>query len=79
MKIYKYTKIIIHLGLTLTVTAITLSAIMNILAGKAGNYYLLMGYSRDFIILSRQYMGLTAIGAVITEIICRHIKDNETE
>ncbi len=71
MKIDKYTKIIIYFGSALTVIAITLSAIMSILAGKTGNYYVLMRYSQDFIILSRQYMGLTALGSIITEIICR--------
>lgn len=75
MKIDKYTKIIIYFGLALIVCAITASATLNIIAGKAGNYYVLMRYSEDFMILSRQYMGLTALGAFITEIICRSVKE----
>ena len=71
MKLNKYTKIILYFGCALIVAAITASGVMNILAGKAGNYYLLMRYSEDFITLARQYTGLTALGAIVTEIICR--------
>lgn len=71
MEINKYTKIIIYMGFALISASITVSALMNILAGKTGNYYVLMGYSKDFLTLSRQYMGLTAIGSIITEMICR--------
>ena len=69
MKINKYTKIILITGSILTVAAMTLCAVCNIIAGKAGDYYLLMSYSQDFAVLSRQYIGLTALGAVITHVI----------
>ncbi len=71
MKINKYSKTILIMGSILTLLAITLSAVSAISAGKTGNYYVLMSYSRDFAILSRQYIGLTALGTVITQIIYR--------
>lgn len=79
MKINKYTKFIITLGSILTVSAFVMCALTAIFAGKAGNYYILMSYSADFATLSRQYIGLTALGAVITELIYRPLKDDETE
>ncbi len=78
-KISKYTKLILLIGFGLISAAITASAVCSIVAGKAGNYYVLMSYSEDFATLTRQYTGLTAIGAVITEIISHSEKDNETE
>ncbi|MBE6755396.1 MAG: hypothetical protein IJF20_02830 [Clostridia bacterium] len=71
MKINKYTKIILIMGSILTVAAMTLCAVCDIVAGKAGNYYLLMSYSQDFAVLSRQYIGLTALGAIVTHVIYR--------
>lgn len=75
MKINKYTKIILIFGSILTVAAMTMCAVTAISAGKAGNYYLLMSYSEDFAILSRQYIGLTALGALITHVIYREKKE----
>lgn len=69
MKINKYTKFILISGSILTLAAMVGCALTYIFAGKTGNYYLLMNYSRDFAVLSRQYIGLTALGAVITHII----------
>lgn len=69
MKLNKYTKIIIILGSVLTVIAMVCCALTDICAGKAGNYYELISYSRDFAILSRQYTGLTILGCIITQII----------
>lgn len=69
MGINKYTKIILIFGSILTVIAMTLCAVTAISAGKAGDYYLFMSYSEDFAILSRQYIGLTVLGAVITHVI----------
>ena len=79
MKINKYTKLIIFTGLALIVCAMTACAVTAILAGKTGNYYRLMSYSQDFAILSRQYIGITVLGSVITQIIYPHQKDNKTE
>ncbi len=75
MKINKYTKIILIFGSILTVAAMTLCAVTAISAGKIGNYYLLMSYSEDFATLSRQYIGLTALGAIITHVIYPEIKE----
>ena len=75
MKINKYTKIILIFGSILTVAAMTLCAVTAISAGKAGNYYLLMRYSEDFSLLSRQYIGLTALGATITQVIYHERKE----
>lgn len=69
MKINKYTKIILIFGSILIVSAMVACALTGILAGKSGNYYIFMSYSRDFAVLSRQYIGLTALGAVITQVI----------
>ena len=69
MKINKYTKFILISGSVLTLAAMVGCALTYIFAGRTGNYYLLMSYSRDFAVLSRQYIGLTALGAVITHII----------
>ncbi len=69
MKINKYTKFIIFFGSILCVAAMTACAVTAITAGRTGNYYLLMGYSKDFALLSRQYIGITALGALITHII----------
>lgn len=71
MKINKYTKIILILGSILSVAAMVLCAVTAIMAGREGNYYILMSYSEDFAILSRQYIGLTALGAIITQVIYR--------
>ncbi len=79
MKINKYTKFIITLGSILIASAFVLCALTAVAAGRKGNYYILMSYSADFAILSRQYIGLTALGAIITEIIYRPLKDDETE
>lgn len=69
MKINKYTKILLIIGSIMTVAAMVACAVTAITAGKAGNYYLLMSYSKDFAVLSRQYIGITVLGAIITEII----------
>lgn len=69
MKLNKYTKAILIMGSILTVLAMTLCAVTAISAGKAGNYYLLMSYSEDFAVLSRQYIGLTFLGCIIIQII----------
>lgn len=69
MKFNKYTKIIIIMGSILTLLAMVACALTDIFAGKAGNYYLLMSYSRDFAILARQYTGLTILGGIITQVI----------
>ncbi len=79
MKLNKYTKMILIIGSILILAAIVACAVTAITAGKTGNYYIYMSYSRDFAVLSRQYTGLTFLGAVITEVICRAQKDNETE
>ncbi len=77
MKINKYTKIILIMGSILTVSAMTLCAVTAIAAGKAGNYYVFMSYSQDFAVLSRQYIGLTALGAFVTHVIYRHLEKEE--
>ncbi|MBE6782644.1 MAG: hypothetical protein E7536_01370 [Ruminococcaceae bacterium] len=79
MKLSKYTKLILFIGSGLITAAITTSIICALIAGKAGNYYVLMNYSKDFAVLSRQYAGLTALGCAVTEIILRSEKDNKTE
>lgn len=71
MKINKYTKIILIFGGILTVLAMITCALTGIMAGREGNYYILMSYSRDFAVLSRQYIGLTVLGAIVTQIIYR--------
>lgn len=69
LKTNKYAKFIIIFGGILSVAAMTACAVTSITAGRIGNYYLLMGYSRDFALLSRQYIGITVLGALITHII----------
>ncbi len=69
MKLNKYTKTIIILGSILTVIAMVFCALTDICAGKTGNYYVMMSYSRDFAILARQYTGLTILGGIITHVI----------
>lgn len=69
MRINKYTKILLIIGSIMTIAAMVACAVTAIIAGKAGNYYLLMGYSRDFAVLSRQYIGITVLGAIITHVI----------
>ncbi len=76
MKLNKYTKLIIILGITLTVIAMVCCALTDICAGKTGNYYLLMSYSRDFAILSRQYIGLTILGGIITQVIYKEAEED---
>lgn len=71
MKINKYTKFILIAGSIMAICAMVGCALAAITAGKAGNYYVLMSYSRDFAVLSRQYIGLTALGAIITHVIYR--------
>lgn len=71
MKINKYTKFILIAGSIMALCAMVGCALTAITAGKTGNYYILMSYSRDFAILSRQYIGLTALGAIITQVIYR--------
>ncbi len=78
MKINKYTKIILIFGSILIVLAMVACAVTAIMAGRIGNYYIFMSYSEDFATLSRQYIGLTALGAVVTQIIYPK-KDDETE
>ena len=79
MKINKYTKLIIFIGIALIIAAMTASAVTAITAGRIGNYYVFMSYSRDFATLSRQYIGLTTLGAIIAEVIYHPEKDNKTE
>ncbi len=69
MKLNKYTKTILIMGSILTICAMTLCAVTSISAGKAGDYYLLMSYSEDFAVLSRQYIGLSFLGCIIMQII----------
>ncbi len=75
MKLNKYSKIIFYLGTALVVLSITACAVCGILAGRAGNYYTLMSYSKDFAVLCRQYIGLTVIGCVLTETIVGKAKE----
>lgn len=79
MKINKYTKLLLIIGSIMTIAAMVACAVTAIAAGKLGNYYLLMSYSRDFAVLSRQYIGITVLGAIITLVIYPPKKDNETE
>ena len=76
MKLNKYTKTIIIMGSILTVLAMVLCALTDICAGKTGNYYLLIGYSRDFAILARQYTGLTILGGIITQVIYKEPEED---
>lgn len=69
MKINKYTKFILIFGSILALSAMVACALTGITAGKIGDYYTLTSFSRDFAVLSRQYIGLTALGAIITHVI----------
>ena len=75
MKLNKYAKSVFIIGSILTVCAMTLCAVTFISAGKAGDYYLLMNYSEDFALLSRQCIGLSFLGGIILQIISPSVQE----
>lgn len=77
MKLSKYSKIILIFGSILTVLAIVSSCVCAILAGRYGDYYVLTNFSKDFLILTRQYAVLTSLGVLIVQMITMKTTDSE--